>query len=79
MGKAPGEDGITAEVLGAGGRPMAQLLQPLFEGVCLQRSLPNVEYHGNHSEWRELNERSHVERPGGEDLGAMDQTQDFAG
>ena len=25
--KAPGEDGITAEVLGAGGRPMAQLLQ----------------------------------------------------
>ena len=60
MGKAPGEDGITAEVLGAGGRPMAQLLQPLFEGVCLQRALPFVEYHG-------------------EDLGAMDQTQDIAG
>ena len=52
-GKAPGEDGITAEVLGAGGRPMAQLLQPLFAGVCLQRALPSVwkgKYHGNHSE-----------------------------
>ena len=32
-GKAPGEDGIRPEVLGAGGRPMAQLLQPLFAGV----------------------------------------------
>ena len=31
-GKAPGEDGITAEVPGAGGRPMA-LLQPLFAGA----------------------------------------------
>ena len=39
-GKAPGEDGITAEVLGAGGRPMAQLLQPVFAAVCLQRALP---------------------------------------
>ena len=36
-GKAPG-----AEVLGAGGRPTAQLLQPLFAGVCLQRALPIV-------------------------------------
>ena len=36
-GKAPGEDKITAEVLGAGGRPTAQLLQPLFAGVCLSR------------------------------------------
>ena len=36
-GKAHGEDGITAEVFGAGGRPMAQLLQPLFAGVCLQK------------------------------------------
>ena len=33
--KAPGEDGITAEVLAAGGRPMAQLRQPLFSGVCV--------------------------------------------
>ena len=41
-GKARGEDGITAEVLGAGGRPMAQLLQPLIAGVCLQRTLPIV-------------------------------------
>ena len=39
-GKAPGVDGITAEVLGAGGRPMAMLLQPLFARVCLQRALP---------------------------------------
>ena len=39
-GKAPGVDGITAELLGAGGRPMAMLLQPLFAGVCLQRALP---------------------------------------
>ena len=38
-GEAPGVDGITAEVLGAGGRPMAMLLQPLFAGVCLQRAL----------------------------------------
>ena len=41
-GKAPGEDGITSEVLGAGGRPVAQLLQLLFAGVCLQRALPIV-------------------------------------
>ena len=41
-GKAPGEDGITAEVPGAGGRPMVQLSQPLFAGVCLQRALPIV-------------------------------------
>ena len=41
-GKAPGEDGIMAEVLGAGGRPMAQLSQPLFADVCLQRALPVV-------------------------------------
>ena len=50
-GKTPGEDGITAEVLGAGGRPMAQLLQTLFAGVGLQRALPIVwkggTYHGN--------------------------------
>ena len=26
------------------------------------------EYHGNHSEWKEQNERNHVERPCGEDL-----------
>ena len=39
-GKAPGVDGISAEVLEAGGRPMAMLLQPLFAGVCLQRALP---------------------------------------
>ena len=38
-GKARGVDGITAEVLGAGGRPMTMLLQPLFAGVCLQRAL----------------------------------------
>ena len=31
-GEAPGEDGIST-VLGAGGRPMAMLLQPLFAGV----------------------------------------------
>ena len=36
------EDGITTEVLGAGGRPMAQLLQPLFASVRLQRALPIV-------------------------------------
>ena len=41
-GKTPGEDGITAEVLGAGGRPVAQLLQTLFAGVGLQRALPIV-------------------------------------
>ena len=39
-GKSRSEDGITAEVLGAGGRPMAQLQQPLFAGVCLSRALP---------------------------------------
>ena len=37
--EAPCEDGITADLLGAGGRPVAQLLQPLFAGVCLQRAL----------------------------------------
>ena len=79
-GKAPGEDGITAEVLAAGGRPMAQLLQPLFSGMFAKSLAYCVEgvYHGNHSEWKEENERSHVERPCGEDLGTMDQTQDFA-
>ena len=63
-GKAPGVDGITAEVLGACGRPMAMLLQPLFAGVCLQRALPiNVEErnHGIHSEWKEQDERSHAQ------------------
>ena len=40
--RASGEDGVTSEVLGAGGRPMAQLLQPLFSSVCLQRALPIV-------------------------------------
>ena len=45
MDKTPGEDGITAEVHGAGGRPMAQLRQPFFAGVSLQRALPHV--------WRE--------------------------
>ena len=56
VGKAPGENGITAEVLGAGGRPMAQLLQPLFAGVLLAKSSAHCverEHHGNHSEWNE--------------------------
>ena len=59
-GKAPGVDGVTAEVFGAGGRPMAMLLQPLFAGVCLQKSSAHhVEggNHGNHSEWKEQDER----------------------
>ena len=63
-GKAPGVDGISAEVLGAGGRPMAMLLQPLFASVCLQRALPIMWkgwYHGDHSEWKEQDERSHAQ------------------
>ena len=53
-GKAPGVDGISAEVLGAGGRPMAMLLQP-------KSSAHHVEgmYHGNHPEWKEQDERRH--------------------
>ena len=37
-GKAPGKDGITVEVLGSG-RPMPQLLQPLFAGVSKEPCL----------------------------------------
>ena len=40
-GEAPGEDGIST-VLGAGGRPMAMLLQPLFADVRLQTALSIV-------------------------------------
>ncbi|CAK1583659.1 unnamed protein product [Parnassius mnemosyne] len=32
-GKAPGEDGITAELLKAGGRPVLEVLQKLFNSV----------------------------------------------
>ena len=63
-GKAPSVDGISAEVLGAGGRPMAMLLQPLFASVCLQRALPIMWkgwYHGDHPEWKEQDERSHAQ------------------
>ena len=61
-GKAPGVDGITKEVLGAGGRPMAMLLQPLFAGVYLQRALP-IMWKGRimHSEWKEQDERSRAQ------------------
>ena len=58
-GKASGEDGITADVLGAGGRPIAQLLQPLFAGALFAKgSAHRVDrgYHGNHSVWKEQHE-----------------------
>ena len=63
-GKAPGVDGISAEVLGAGGRPMAMLLQPFVRGrSSAKSSAHHVEggYHVNHSEWKEQDERSHAQ------------------
>ena len=52
--KAPGEDGITAEVLGAGGRPMAQLLQKSLASRVERRC------HGEYPEWKEHNERGYA-------------------
>ncbi|CAK1577991.1 unnamed protein product [Parnassius mnemosyne] len=42
-GKAPGEDGITAELLKAGGKPVLEVLQKLFNSVLHGGITPEAE------------------------------------
>ncbi|CAH2242802.1 jg25121 [Pararge aegeria aegeria] len=41
-GKAPGDDGITAELLKAGGKPILKVLQRLFDSVIHQGTTPEA-------------------------------------
>lgn len=41
-GKAPGEDGITAELLKAGGKPILVVLQKLFNSVIHSGETPEA-------------------------------------
>ena len=40
--KAPGDDGITAELLRAGGKPVLKVLQKLFNSVILEGNVPEA-------------------------------------
>ena len=40
--KAPGDDGITAELLKAGGKPVLKALQKLFNSVILEGKTPQA-------------------------------------
>ncbi len=42
--KAPGDDGITSELLNAGGTPILKVLQRLFNSVLLQGTTPEANY-----------------------------------
>jgi exonuclease III len=44
--KAPGEDGITAELLKAGGKPVLKALQKLFNSVILEGKTPKAWHRG---------------------------------